>query len=311
MLSRVAQRLYWFARYMERTENTARLMLVRHQLILDLPAAIQPEWELLVNVLGASENFEKTQRKPTEKNVIAYVFGDRDNPGSIISSIANARENIRTTREVITSETWERVNSLYLSVAQRSNRELPRGVRHKVLNGIIQSCQQVVGLLAGTMNHDEAYQLLRLGRNLERADMSTRIVDAGSAELAGEEEDVQPYRNVLWISVLQSLSAYQMYRLNIRRNVKSSSVLNFLLKSEVFPRATAHNLSVIAACIDQLPHNKQALKVVTEVKTYLAETDMRDLAGMALHEFIDTLQVRLDSIHEVVNATWFEPEVSG
>ena len=218
-------------------------MLVRHQLILDLPKSIQPEWRLLVQMLGTEEGIDKCQKPDDEKSIISFFLSDRKNPSSVISSIASARENVRTTREIMLSEIWERLNSLYLSVAQRSDKNLPRSQRHKVLNNIIQACQQITGLLSGAMNHDAAYQFILLGRNIERADMSTRIVDIGLSSLHGNAEEILPYRNVLWISILRSLSAYQMYRLNVRRNVKPESVLNFLLKSDVFPRSTAHNLA--------------------------------------------------------------------
>lgn len=308
MLSQTAERVYWFARYIERTENIARLMLVRHQLILDLPKNIQPDWKLLVNMLGVHEEFEKTKRAATEKNIIAFIFSDRDNAGSIISTIASARENIRTTREVMPSETWESVNALYLSVSKRSGRELPRGQRHEVLNDIIKACQQIAGLLASTMNYDDAYQFILLGRHLERADMSTRIVDAGSASLSGEEHEVEPYRNVLWISILRSLSAYQMYRLNVRRKVKPEQVLNFLLKSKVFARSTALNLIQLEACVQSLSNHQDTLKAIQTISSNLGEVDLSQMQGLKLHQFIDDLQAELSGIHNSIVSTWLHPE---
>ncbi|MDH4039377.1 MAG: alpha-E domain-containing protein, partial [Gammaproteobacteria bacterium] len=169
MLARTAERAYWLGRFLERAENTARLILVRHNAILDLPKEVQPGWDLLLQVLGAEQDFASRPGVANEKNIISYVFGERENPSSIISSLTGARENIRTTREIMPSETWERINSLYLSVARRSNKDLPRSMRHSVLNNIIQSCQQITGMLSGTMNQDAPYQFIRLGRNLERA----------------------------------------------------------------------------------------------------------------------------------------------
>ena len=305
MLSQVAERIYWFARYLERTENTARLILVQHQLMLDLPQNIQPTWQLTIDMLGKNDQFNKTNKIASEKNVISFVFGSPDNPGSIVSSIANARENMRTTREVLPSETWERLNSLYLSVVRRSGKGLSRETRHKVLNSIVQSCQQITGLLLGTMNHDDAYQFIRLGRNLERADMSTRIVDVGSASLDGDKEEILPYKNVLWISILRSLSAYQMYRQYVRKNVSRESVLNFLLKSEVFPRATAHQLGELKQCVEILPNHTEILSIITKLADKLKTVSMNDMKDATLHEFIDELQAELGRIHEYIQKTWF------
>jgi uncharacterized alpha-E superfamily protein len=308
MLSRVAERLYWMARYIERTENTARLMLVQHHLVLDLPANIRPGWDLMVEVLGANKVFAALPGKPTEKNIIGFLFGSRDNPTSILSSLAEARENIRTTREVLPTETWERINSMYLSVAQRGARGLPGSIRHKVLNDIVQRCQQITGMLAGSMNNDAAYQFIRIGRNLERADMSTRIIDTASARLMGDSEEILPYRNVLWVSVLKSLSAYQMYRLSVRRNVNPEDVLHFLLDSRIFPRALAHTLDEIDTSLGLLPRNKEPLAAIAGVKHALARADPATLRNGALHAFIDDMQLMLDGIHNAINKTWFDPD---
>ncbi|MEZ5501516.1 MAG: alpha-E domain-containing protein [Halioglobus sp.] len=308
MLSRVAERVYWLGRFLERAENTARLMLVRHNAVLDLPKEVQPGWDLLLQVLGAQENFARLPGAANEKNIMSFVFGERANPSSIISSLTYARENMRTTREILPSEAWERVNSLYLSVARRSHKDLPRGMRHSVLNNIIQSCQQVTGMLAGTMNQDAAYQFVCMGRNLERADMSTRIIDAASAGLMGNVDETSPFRNVLWISVLQSLSAYQMYRLNVRRSVNRQGVLEFLFKSTVFPRAVAHSLHAIEHSMHTLPDNKRALKVVSKVYRQLRKTDCSNLVGPALHDYIDELQLQLQDVHSAIASTWFMHE---
>lgn len=305
MLSRVAERVYWLGRFLERTENTARLILVRHHAVLDLPREVQPGWDLLLQVMGSEQHFAELGATANEKNVISYVFGERDNPSSIISSLTRARENMRTSREILPSETWERINSLYLSVARRSQKDLPRGMRHAVLNNIIQACQQVTGMLSGAMNHDAAYQFVRMGRNLERADMSTRIIDSASAGLMGDIADVSPFRNVLWISVLQSLSAYQMYRLNVQRNVSPGDVLEFLFQSRVFPRAVAHSLDEIETSMKLLPDHKPALKVATRVQRELGKTDCSALAGDSLHEFIDELQIQIEAVHHAIAKTWF------
>lgn len=311
MLSRVAERTYWLARYMERAEDTARLILVRHQLILDLPKSIQPGWDLLLKALGAEESYAKLSKTITEDKVIRYVFGERENYSSLISSLAAARENMRTTREVLPSEAWEQVNSLYLSVARRSSKGLPRGSRHTALNNIIKACQQHTGMLSSTMSHNAAYQFLRIGRMLERADMITRIIDVGTADLMAGDEDRLPYQNVLWISVLQSLSAYQMYRLSVRTNVNPADVVDFLLRDTDFPRSLVHSLLELEASIKLLPSNGPALKEVHKVLRKLKRPQGKGhkiLVGLALHDFLDDMQLQLQAIHQVIYETWFNPE---
>ena len=215
---------------------------------------------------------------------------------------------MRTSREVLPSETWERVNSLYLSVARRSNKGLPRSSRHSVLNGIVQSVQQITGMLSGTMNQDAAYQFIRMGRNLERADMTTRIIDVASTELGNPDDDTRPYQNVMWVSVLQSLSAYQMYRMSMRNNVRPPDVLEFLLRSQAFPRALSHCLLELEACMKALPRGEEALQAVQSVHRKVRRTKCRELEGDALMKFLDDIQLRLQGVHDVIQHTWFTPE---
>ena len=308
MLSRVAERTYWLARYLERSEDMARLILVRHQSSLDMPLKAQPGWDRLLNVLGAEESFAQLPGVANEKNIVSFVFGERAYPSSIISSLTAARENMRTTREILPSETWEQVNSLYLSVARRSNKPLPQGSRHKVLNGVINTCQQIFGNMSGTMNHDAAYQFVRMGRALERADMTTRIIDVASAELMSIGEEGLPYQNMLWISVLRSLSAYQSYRLGVRARVNPPEVVEFLLSSSEFPRALAFSLRRVESSMKRLPGSARALKVVRSVQRELDATDCIQLSGAELHQFIDDMQLHLQSIHAVIYTTWFSPD---
>ena len=308
MLSRVAERVFWLARYLERAEDTARLILVRHNAILDLPRPLQPDWDLLLDVLSAREAFRKKSLAANEKNIISFVFGDRENPSSIASSLTSARENMRTTREVLPSEAWERVNSLYLSASRRSGKGLPRASRHATLNNIIQSCQQVSGMLSGTMNHDEVYQFVRMGRFVERADMSTRIVDVGSSDLANFGEEALPYQNVMWVSMLQSLSAYQMYRLSVGANVQPDAVLDFLLHNRQFPRATSYCLAEIEASMRKLPGSKEPLKVVQSAQRKLRRRSVGELRGDDLHVFLDDMQLKINDIQRSISRNWFTPD---
>jgi uncharacterized alpha-E superfamily protein len=163
-------------------------------------------------------------------------------------------------------------------------------------------------MLAGSMSHDVAYQFIRLGRNLERADMSSRIIDAASAGLMGNVHETSPFRNVLWISVLQSLSAYQMYRLSVRRSVSPEDVLGFLFQSTVFPRAIAHTLQEIENSMKLLPDHDQPLAVVSKLQHQVKESDCSTLADRALHEFIDELQLQLVDTHNAISARWFAHE---
>ena len=158
------------------------------------------------------------------------------------SCLAAARENVRTTRDLVPNEGWENVNELYLFGRKKLGaKQLPKNL-HEVLSQIVERCQQITGLLAGTMSHGDAYRFLRIGRHLERADMTTRIVDVGSATLIAPGSEVMRLENRLWMNVLRAISAYQMYRQNVRRRIKGPDAIAFLLQDTQFPRAVAHSL---------------------------------------------------------------------
>ncbi len=307
MLSRVAERVYWMARYIERAENTARLVNVYRDLMLDLPDGVGLQWRQLVDISGA-EKFAPRYRSAGERNVLRFMLCDRDNASSVLSCLAAARENVRTTRDLVPSEGWENVNELYLFGRKKLGaKQLPKSL-HEVLSQIVERCQQITGLLAGTMSHGDAYRFLRIGRHLERADMTTRIVDVGSATLIAPGSEVLRLENRLWMNVLRALSAYQMYRQNVRRRIKGTDAIAFLLQDTRFPRAVAHSLLEIQDALQTLPRNDATLRAVARARR-LCDSEVRELSGEVLHQFIDDLQTEIAAVHAQVDSTWFTPEL--
>ena len=317
MLSRVAERVYWLGRYLERAENTARLVSVYGDLLLDLPRSSRLVWESLVAITGSRVEFAERYANAEERNVVKFYLADQENSSSIVSSVAAARENARTVREVVPSSTWEGINDLHIYIEDNLEGGLGRRGRDAFLNHVIQSCQFIVGCLAGTMSRDAAYQFLRAGRYLERADMTSRIVDVGSAnvfpwqlshhDLGGTSTD-DPYANILWMSVLRSLNALQMYRRVMPEHVRADRVVAFLLQDESFPRAVAHCLQVVRACLRQLPSNASALATADQGIAWLQAADVGALLQQGLFDFIDAMQIEFNALHAVMREAWFLPE---
>lgn len=307
MLSRVAERMYWAGRYLERAENTARLVRVHGNMLLDLPARAGRTWEQLLTIFANQGEFASRYDRADESAVVSFFIADTTNPGSVLSSLEFLRENIRTTRDIVPTEGWECVNELYLY----ARRELPRAggerTRHRILSEVIASSQQVTGLLAGTMSHGPGYQFLRLGRNLERADMTTRVLDVPAASLLNLPEEVEPYRYTLWMNVLKSLSAYQMYCQNVRRRIVGEDVIDFLLLDVQFPRSVRHCMGEIAASLESLPRHGEALAESAALLAEVADADGASLDPAALHECLDRLQRQLGGLHRRIAETWFLP----
>jgi len=306
MLSSVANRIYWVGRYLERAENTARLLNVYSNLLLDLPADAGVSWRQLMRILGCDSEFAAHRRWPMERNAVKFIASSSENSSSIVNSVSRARFNIRALRDVMPKEAFEAVNELHLFADRRLARTASRRLRFDVLTDVVERCQQLTGLFAGTMNHGEAYQFLRLGRNLERADMTTRIIDV-AGDLLQEDADRTEYLTTLWVNVLRSLSAYQAYRQSARSRISSVRVLHFVLDDPLFPRSVAHCLSELRSCALTLPMNEAVISAVDGVSAKLAGFNVRELARDSLHDQMDALQQDLAALHGVVQALWFSP----
>lgn len=307
MLSRVAERMYWFGRYMERAENMSRLINVNANLLLDLPRMIKVIWGGLIDITGTNKEFYEKYEHANEQNVIRFLLADDKNPGSILSAISMVRENVRITREIMPSEAWEQINEFNIYVKQNVNGALKRDGRHEFLDDVIHYCHQITGLLHGYMSHGDAYNFIRIGRNLERADMTSRIADIGCMFLINPSADIpDAYENILWMNVLRSLSAYQMYRQYVHDRVNAEDVVDFLMRNEEFPRAVAHCLSELNSCVKKLPNSDNTLRIITRVQRIINKMDAATVMENELHEFIDKLQINLANIHDQVSQTWFE-----
>ena len=314
MLSRVAERVYWMARYLERAENTARLMNVYSNLLLDLPRGTKVGWHTLIDIAGAHEDFAASGRSDDERSVIRYLISEQ-NGISLLSILAMVRENARTTREIIPAEAFEQINNIFLFTKDNASGQISRSARNQLLEEIIVYCQQLTGLLAGCLSHNHVHRFIRMGRNLERADMTTRIVDVGSSSLlpdlvpesAAENEPSEPYQDMLWMSVLRSLSAYQMYRQNVKDRVNAEDVVMFLLQDEEFPRAVSYCLNQVKDCIQELSSNTKALRQVGKTLRTTRQADIPKLLSNGLFKYIDELQVDIANIHDQISAAWFLP----
>lgn len=311
MLSRVAERVYWQARYLERTENTARLLDVFSTLLMDLPRGTKLGWHTLVEITGTHEEFDATGRQPTERNIVKFLLTD-DNGFSIINMLAAARENARTTREIMPTEAFEKINELYYYAKDNLATGISRGPRHELFEEIITSCQQLTGLMAGTMSHNDAYSFVRLGRNLERADMTTRIVDVGSGKLLEDNPEAgkadEPFSNILWMNVLRSISAYQMYRQHVKDRINPEDVVIFLLQDDEFPRSLAHCIMQLSNVADDLPNHEKTLNRISKTYRSIKRADIPKLLNGGLFQFIDELQIEIGGIHESIAQTWFLPK---
>lgn len=306
MLARVVETIYWMARYLERAEDMARLINVNANLIMDMPKGTTLGWEPILDITASRESYLQNHDSFDERPVLRYLIADKQSPISLISNLEAAKENARTIRDTIPRECWEEINTLYLYAKENLNQGLSKRGRHEFLTDIITANQTISGLLAGTMNHDEGYLFLKLGRNIERADMTTRFIDVRTQSLFEDDDmSLKAFENIQWMSVLKSLTGYQMYRREMQVSIRHSQVLLFLIMSKIFPRSVFSCMVEVMHCIERLPNNQAAFAVVKEITDFLQESDLSNLNHKRLHKFVDHVQVKMGELHAALSQTYF------
>jgi uncharacterized alpha-E superfamily protein len=312
MLSRSAERLYWLARYLERTENIARLVSVHMNLLMDLPKGVEMDWRQLIMITASEQAFHEKNNIANERNITRFLLADADYQGSLFSSLSAARENIRTSRELLPDEAWEQVNEMYLFAKNNLDTVANRRQRVLFLNEILKGCQRFTGLLSGYMSHNHPYRFIRLGVNLERADMTSRILDLASLLLSeSRSEEMRQYETILWMNILKSLNALLMYRQHMRSRVQGGDVLNYLLLDTNLPRSVGCCIAEMAGCINELPNSNDLPEKLKELESYVQAINARQTTQKQLREILDGLQNKLGDLHGQIAENWFLKEVAG
>ena len=304
LLSRVADSLFWGARYLERAEDTARVVRAYTDALVDLPTTVTSSWEPLLAMSGSRAAFELTHERPDEASVVSFLVADMSNAGSVAASIASSRENLRTTREVFPRDAWQTINDLLLYMGSNAEAGVSRRSRSRVLNRVISDSLQLDGVLTATMNRDEAYEVWRLGQSIERADMTTRVLGVRAAALLSQPAAADDHDEVQWMGVLRSLAALQMFQLATRGPISGGGAVQFLLHDRRFPRSVAASVQRIRDAFQQLPHPERTLPAVGAVEALLRAlpADLDD--GNALDAAMDQVQVALFAIADVATATF-------
>jgi uncharacterized alpha-E superfamily protein len=313
LLSRVAESVYWAGRYLERAESTARLVHVHTELFLDLPKAAGITWAPLLALSGSGEAFPDHQHELSEEQVVDFLATGAGHEGAIVESIARAHANLRVTQAILPIEAWEVLNQLHSWANQTRHQAVDRRTRLAWTNRLIRECQLLSGLLEGTMSHDDAYAFLEIGRGLERADMTTRILDIQAGILLGQRDGA--YADLTWMGVLRSLSAHQMFRRTVGSTVSGPAALRFLLRDQQLPRSVERCLIEISRALLELSRHHQPMAACAAIQQLLERTDLDSSAGegpsaTALHEYANRLQDGFAALHELLVATYFQMKPS-
>lgn len=314
MLSRVAESVYWMSRYIERAENVARFVEVNEHLMLDLPAGLPPQWGPLVEITGDAEAFHKAYSAADQEEVCWFLTFDPNNPNSIISSLRAARENARSIREILSSAVWGEINEAYLYVENQANSSSE--LSYDFLRHVVRASHSVEGATNATLSHSEAWHFSRIGRLLERADKTTRIVDIRYFMLLPTPADVgSPTDDLHWTAVLQSVSALEMYRQR-HGMVRLDRTAEFLILDPDFPRSVRNCLRRADESLHAITGTRPgtfrnlAERSLGRLVSSLDYTAVDEVIIAGLHEFLDQLQVGLNEVGDALQSSFFAPRIA-
>jgi len=314
MLSRVADSIYWLNRYVERAENIARFADVNFNLMLDSPTGVTQQWEPLVRITGELPLFQSRYGEATAENVIQFLTFDTEYPNSIISCLRAARENAHSIQEIISSEMWQHINQFYRMVQEAA--------KQQTMSQLLEFFAEVkmaghlfAGVMDATMTHNEGWHFGQMGRFLERADKTSRILDVKyfillpSVQYVGTALD-----EIQWMALLKSASAYEMYRKRKQHRITPTQVAEFLIMDREFPRSIHFCLLQVESSLHEItgtPSNTWKTPVERALGRSRAELDyltIEEIMKMGLHEFMDDLQQKINEVSGKIFDTFFALE---
>lgn len=312
MLSRVAHLVYWMARYLERAENTARIVDVNDQLVVDLQSkrdADDPRaWEPLVFVTGSDEKFHELYGETaSERAVVEFMLFDKRNTSSLVSCIAAARENARCIRDQLSSEVWETLNTFYLSIKDDDYTRYAQIGSSDYLARVKTQLQLFFGVAEAMIPRNDGWWFFELGRHLERADNTSRIIDVKYFMILPDLQAVGSALDVVqWASVLRSCSGFEAFRRSRRGELNLLRAVDYLVRDEHFPRSILFSVAEAEQALARVSSGMQgsavdkANRLASALRAQLEGTDIRAAIANGLHEFLDHIQERIQAIDDAI-----------
>lgn len=315
MLSRVADSIYWLNRNIERAENVARFLEVNLNLSLDYPEGLKEQWRPLVITTGDLEFYKNNYDGFSPEQVIHFLGFDRQYSNSIYSCVKSARDNARSIRDVISSAMWEQLNDFYMMVSDSSIEESLSNIP-EFLGLVKQYSHSFNGVMDATMNHNEGWYFGRMGRYMERADKTSRILDVKYFLLLPSNEIVgTPMDELGWIALLKSASAYEMYRQSQNRTLKHritpEGIAAFLILDIQFPRSIRFCLGEAERSLRQITGTNQGYcvnsceRTLGRLRAELEFKTINDILLYGMHEFLDGLQKQMNIVDREIFSTFF------
>lgn len=306
--ARFAENVYWLARYVERAENIARIIHINETYARDDPGG--PDWARVVELYADGERFARNHETADAASVVHFYVLDRDNPTSIRSAVAQARENARSVRHLISTEMWTHINMFHSRLQSMTRTDVRLANLSRLATSLIADCQTFEGIIEGTFVRGEPWCFFQAGKYLERADQTTRILDMGYGALAAAEgEAAHAIRRAV---LLRSVSGYYAFRARHPAASQSSDIAMFLLYDRQFPRSVSLCVARLSERLRELQdrHGTQVSGNVEQARRALEfslETGPgAELSPARLHDLLDQFQISLGRVSDALVATYFK-----
>lgn len=308
MISRVAELCFWLSRYLERAENTARVLEVNQTLLLDFAVPLEQQWQPLLIISGIHD-----MPDADGEAVQDYMTWEPTNLSSIASTLGAARENARHIREVISAESWERLNYYYLWIQSPAARALYHSDRNAFYSEIKHINHLIAGISEGTMSHGEAWEFFQLGKYLERACQTARILDVKYHILLPTVDQVgTPIDTAHWMAILTSCSGYEPYQKQRPGADPGIAVPDFLIFDSIFPRSVRFCLGKCLAAAYAISGRTTARPgnpvehAIDDLVSWLNLTRIEDFIEAGLHEALTSIIDRTHGIGDAIHRTYFD-----
>tara|TARA_Y100000996_G_C22552841_1_gene654389 strand:- start:490 stop:1377 length:888 start_codon:yes stop_codon:yes gene_type:complete len=293
MLSSIAEKTYWLSRYIERIENTSRLINVNSDLLLDIPHDESNDLKHLIQITGHLADFKKTN---TKENVFFFLIQDENNPSSIKFSIEMAKMNSRYLLTMLPKSAWEQFNNLY---SDFNSKDKPYS---EDLYEIIRNSQRFFAIISDGMQRNDVFNFIKLGRFIERADMLSRIIED---QILRKETYVNKYyQNLQWSSVLKSINGFESFKTLNKEDLKQEIVLKFMIMEKLFPRSLRYCINKLTEVEKYLPKSTQIKK---DIKLLLKDFSKDELYknDKKMLKQLDNFQLGLIKLDKEISQKFF------
>ena len=304
MLSRRAKLIFWMSRYLERSNFTSRLLITTSELQLDLSLENEISWKPLLTAMSLNKDYLRLNKKYSEKKIIEFFISNKENHSSIINSLNYSKENSLIVRDILPEQSILKLNELLIKFNKTINRKNSNKKNLKLLNSIIQGSQNFMYSTDLEMQRNIDYQFLGLGRFIERTDMLIRILQSQTLRSKQHKKGYE-YLTLEWINILKSISAFQAYRQHSKKDISILDIIEFFLKTKIFPRSINWNLNQIERAIFRISKKNDLRKNIKEIQRDVNKFKVKsdNLDNFLL--FLEKIQKKIVNLDNLVQKKYF------